>query len=343
MKEPLLGKTLKELEDICLENKMPKFNAKQIASWLYKSDVNEICQMTNLSLKTREVLSERYSIGKIPHIKEMESKDATVKYLYKYDETTFVETVIIPDKARQTLCISSQGGCKMNCLFCATGKQGFQRNLTSGEIINFVASLPEKEDLSNIVFMGMGEPLDNFNEVVKAIEILTSQWGYAISPRRITLSTCGILPKLIDFIEKTECHIAISMHNPFHEERLRIMPIEKTYPIEEICNMLRNYNWYAQRRLTFEYILFERENDTYFHAKEISRLLRGLNARVNLIPYNPTPNSPFKGASQERMLQFQEELEKFHLITTIRKSKGEDILAACGLLSTKNLEENSSK
>lgn len=296
--------------------------------------------MTNLSLKARELLSEKYEVGLISPIEETSSDDGTSKYLYKYDEDVFVETVMIPDKSRVTLCVSTQAGCKMNCKFCATGKQGFKRNLSAGEIINFVRSLPEFDELSNIVYMGMGEPFDNYNEVIKSINILTSDWGFAMSPRRITVSSSGIIPKMIDFIYETQCNLAISMHNPFHEERMEIMPIEKKYPIEEVCDEIRKHNWYGQRRVTFEYIVWKGINDTYSHAKEISYLLRGIECRVNLIRYHQTPEFDMEGADEETMQRFQEELENFHLPTTIRASRGEDILAACGLLSTKKLSED---
>ncbi|MDD4002441.1 MAG: 23S rRNA (adenine(2503)-C(2))-methyltransferase RlmN [Bacteroidales bacterium] len=340
MKESLLGKTLEELQDLCLKIGLPKFTAKQIADWIYLKGVADINSMTNLSLKAKELLSEKYEVGLISPIEETSSDDGTSKYMYKYDEDVFVETVMIPDKSRVTLCVSTQAGCKMNCKFCATGKQGFKRNLSAGEIINFVRSLPEFDELSNIVYMGMGEPFDNYNEVIKSINILTSDWGFAMSPRRITVSSSGIIPKMIDFIYETQCNLAISMHNPFHEERMEIMPIEKKYPIEEVCDEIRKHNWYGQRRVTFEYIVWKGINDTYSHAKEISYLLRGIECRVNLIRYHQTPEFDMEGADEETMQRFQEELENFHLPTTIRASRGEDILAACGLLSTKKLSED---
>ncbi len=339
MKEKLLGKTLKELEEVCLGLKLPKFTAKQVADWIYNKGVLDIDSMTNLSLKARQSLSETYIVGIEKPIKEAISEDGTIKYLYQYGENTFVESVLIPDKKRLTLCVSTQVGCKMNCSFCSTGKQGFLRNLDAGEIINFLRSIDEFDEVSNIVYMGMGEPFDNYEEVVKSIEILTSSWGFALSSRRITVSSSGIIPQMIRFINETTCHLAISMHNPFHEERLQIMPLENKYPIEEVCDELRKYNWYGQRRLTFEYIVLKGINDTYSHAKEVSYLLRGLDAMVNLIYYNPTPEFPFSAPSPQEMEEFQKELEGFNLATTIRQSKGQDILAACGLLSTKELSK----
>ena len=344
MKEKLLGKTLDELQEVCLGLNLPKYTAKQIADWIYKKRVSDINQMSNLSIKAREALSERFEVGIIEPIKEQQSIDGTIKYLYQYTSESFVESVIIPDKDRLTLCVSTQVGCKMNCDFCATGKQGFKRNLSAAEIVNFVLSISECEDISNIVYMGMGEPLDNYDDVVKSIKILTQEWALAMSPRRITVSTAGIIPKMIRFINETECHLAISMHNPFHNERLKIMPIEKAYPIEEVCDEIRKHNWYGQRRVTFEYILWKDFNDTYSHAKEISYLLRGIECRVNLIRYHQDANSKLLKADEENMLEFQSYLEeRFHIPTTIRTSKGEDILAACGLLSTKKQIESNNE
>lgn len=340
MKDKLLGKTLKELEETCLKLQLPKFTAKQIADWMYKKGVLDIDSMTNLSLKARQSLSESYEVGIVKPLKEALSEDGTIKYLYQYGENAFVESVLIPDKKRLTLCVSTQVGCKMNCSFCSTGKQGFLRNLDAGEIINFLRSIDEFDEVSNIVYMGMGEPFDNYDEIVKSIEILTSSWGFALSSRRITVSTSGIIPKMIKFLNETSCHLAISMHNPFHKERVTIMPIEKRYPIEQVCDELRKHNWYGQRRLTFEYIVLKGFNDTYYHAKEISYLLRGIEAMVNLIYYNPTPEFPFSAPSPKEMEEFQKELESFNLSITIRQSKGQDILAACGLLSTKQLSKN---
>ncbi len=256
MKDKLLGKTLKELEETCLKLLLPKFTAKQIADWMYKKGVVDIDSMTNLSLKARQALSERYEVGIVKPLKEALSEDGTIKYLYQYGENAFVESVLIPDKKRLTLCVSTQVGCKMNCSFCSTGKQGFLRNLDAGEIINFLRSIDEFDEVSNIVYMGMGEPFDNYDEIVKSIEILTSSWGFAHSSRRITVSTSGIIPKMIKFLNETSCHLAISMHNPFHEERVKIMPIEKKYPIEQVCDELREYNkLLLHRYITFKSII----------------------------------------------------------------------------------------
>ncbi len=338
--ETLLGKTLTELQAVCKTLSLPAFSAKQIADWLYKKGISDISQMTNLSNKARAMLSERYSLGACPPVDCMESKDGTKKYLYRYGKDDFVEAVFIPDKDRATLCVSTQVGCRMNCAFCATGRQGLKRNLSSGEIINIIRALPEFSRLTNLVYMGMGEPLDNYENVIKSLDILSSEWGFAISPRRITVSTCGILPRLKDFLDNTQAHLAISLHNPISEERERIMPVEKAFKIEEVVELLRTYDWHSQRRLTFEYTVFKGLNDQKRHVLALLRLLDGLNCRVNLIRFHTIEDTPFAAASDEQMETLKEAINARGILCTVRASRGEDILAACGLLSTRKLLEN---
>lgn len=246
----------------------------------------------------------------------------------------YVETVYIPDDDRATLCVSSQVGCKMNCLFCQTGKQGFEGNLTASDILNQIYSLPERDKLTNIVFMGQGEPMDNLDNVLRSTEILTAAWGYAWSPKRITVSSVGIKGKLRRFIEESECHLAISLHSPLHEQRAMLMPAEKAMPISEVVEMLRGYDFSHQRRLSFEYIVFGGLNDSKAHAREIVKLLNGLDCRINLIRFHQIPDVGLHGADEERMTAFRDYLTAHGLFTTIRASRGQDIYAACGLLST---------
>lgn len=335
--ESLFGKTLSELTDIVINMNMPKFVAKQISDWLYKKNVSEIDLMTNLSKSFREKLSERYDVGRKEPINVAISVDGTKKYLFKVSNG-YIETAFIPESERSTLCVSSQVGCKMNCSFCMTGKQGFQSNLTAGEILNQMASIEESSSITNIVYMGMGEPMDNLQEVLKSIEILTSDWGYAMSPRRITVSTIGVMPAMQAFIENCEAHLAISMHNAISEERLELMPSEKAFPIEQTVKVLRNYDWSGQRRLSFEYTLFNGKNDTQNHVRAITFLLNGLRCRINIIGFNAIPNSQLIGCNQSKMEYFRDMLNKKGFTATIRNSKGSDIFAACGLLST--LEKN---
>ena len=333
----LLGKTLIELEAVALEAGLQKFAAKQIADWLYKKNVASIDEMTNLSVKSRQTLADKYDVGRSEHVKVQESIDGTKKYLYPAFNGKFIEAAYIPDKERATLCISSQVGCKMGCLFCMTGKQGFQGQLSTTEIINQINSLPEFEKLSNIVYMGMGEPFDNINEVLKSLEILTASYGFAMSPKRITVSTIGIVPGMKRFLTESQCHLAISMHTPFDDERKQLMPIQVVYPLKEVLNEIRNFNFGLQRRVSFEYIMFKGINDSPRHVKELVRILNGIKCRINLIKFHPIPDTPLESSDNSTIEWFRDSLNEKGIITTIRQSRGQDIYAACGLLSTKQL------
>ena len=298
----------------------------------------DIDGMTDISKQNRERLKERYTVGCMPPADRVESVDGTVKYLFPTAAGKFVETVFIPDNDRATLCVSSQVGCKMNCLFCQTGKQGFEGNLTAADILNQIYSLPERDRLTNIVFMGQGEPMDNLDNVLRATGALTAQWGYAWSPKRITVSSVGLRSKLKRFIEESDCHLAISLHSPLHDQRAMLMPAEKAMPVEEIVTMLRGYDFSHQRRLSFEYIVFGGLNDSKAHAREIVRLLKGLECRVNLIRFHQIPGVDLHGADEERMTALRDYLTGHGVFTTIRASRGQDIYAACGLLSTARKE-----
>ena len=333
--EQLLGQTQAELEKLTTELGMPVFTARQITDWLYKKKVKTIDAMTNLSLKWREKLKENHTVGRIDYAEMQKAEDGTRKYLFPVSNNKFVETVYIPDKERATICISSQVGCKMNCLFCMTGKQKFTSQLSSNEMMNQILSLPECEQLTNFVFMGMGEPLDNRLELFKTLEILTADYGLALSPKRITVSTVGVLPELKRLLEETHCHIAISLHSPYPEERLSWMPVEKAYPAEKIIELIKQYDFSHQRRISFEYILFGGLNDNRKHALDLVRLLSGIRCRVNLIKYHPIPGVNLPETIVEHMIPFRDILSSHGIISTIRSSRGEDILAACGMLSTK--------
>ena len=331
--------TLAELQALAKELGMPGFAAKQIAAWLYDKKVASIDEMTNLSLKHRELLKEAYEVGAEAPVDAMRSVDGTVKYLYRVGEGHFVEAVYIPDGDRATLCVSSQVGCKMNCKFCMTGKQGFSAHLTVGQIINQINSLPERDRLTNVVMMGMGEPLDNLDEVLKALDIMTAPYGYAWSPKRVTLSTVGLRKGLRRFLEETDCHLAVSLHSPIPLQRRELMPAEKAFSIVEIVDLLRGYDFSKQRRLSFEYILFKGVNDSPLHARELVKLLRGLDCRVNLIRFHAIPGVDLSGCDMEAMTAFRDYLTSHGVFTTIRASRGEDIFAACGMLSTAKMEE----
>lgn len=337
-KLPLLGLTLAELQAVTKGLGMPGFAAWQIAAWLYDKRVASIDEMTNLSLKHRELLKEGYEVGACGPVEAMRSVDGTVKYLYEAGEGHFVEAVYIPEEERATLCVSSQVGCKMNCKFCMTGKQGFTANLTAGQILNQINSLPERDRLTNVVMMGMGEPLDNLDEVLKALEVMTASYGYGWSPKRITLSTVGLRKGLRRFIEECDCHLAISLHAPLPALRRELMPAERAFSITEIVELLRGYDFSKQRRLSFEYILFKGVNDSTAHARELLKLLRGTDCRINLIRFHAIPGVDLQGTDMESMTAFRDYLTSHGLFTTIRASRGEDIFAACGMLSTARQE-----
>lgn len=333
-KEHLLGKTLEELQTVAEENGQPRFAAKQIASWLYEKRIDHIAGMSNLSLKHRELLSQRYDIGREAPVQSLRSTDGTIKYLFRVGGDDFVETVYIPDRDRATLCVSSQVGCKMNCSFCMTGKQGFKRSLSSAEIINQILSVEYSDKLTNLVFMGMGEPFDNLDEVMRALSVLTSEWGFAWSPKRITVSTIGHLSGIRRFLDESRCHLAVSLHSPFPEERLRIMPVEKAFPMTDVLDLLRRRDFSHQRRLSFEYILFNGYNDSLDHADALARLLKGMDCRVNLIRFHAIPGVTLKSTDMQSMEAFRDRLNTRGVVATIRASRGEDIFAACGMLST---------
>ncbi|MCC8176841.1 MAG: 23S rRNA (adenine(2503)-C(2))-methyltransferase RlmN [Bacteroidales bacterium] len=358
--KPLIGLTLEGLRQVAAEAGLPRFAAGQMARWLYQKRVTSIDQMTDLPKTGRARLAENYEIGREEPLAEAISRDGTKKYLFRGANGRAIESVMIPDKERATLCVSSQAGCKMNCKFCMTGRQGFHGNLTAAQIINQVLSIPDAERLTNIVFMGMGEPLDNLDNVLTAIEILTAPWGLAWSPKRITVSTIGKLPELERLIRETNVHVALSLHSPYPTEREGLMPVERAFHTSQVLDTLRLGDFAHQRRLSIEYILWGGLNDDLRHADALARLLRGLPARVNLIPYHELPNAsapqtgstpsdfsrnqstsvdslakPLKASPRATMEAFRDRLNSHGITATIRASRGQDIDAACGLLAGK--------
>ncbi len=332
--EYLYGQTLPQLEALCNRLEMPRFAAKQIARWLYDKHATTIEAMSDLSARHRALLAETYEVGLTAPEKVSISTDGTKKYLYRTSQNHFIESAYIPDGDRATLCISSQAGCRMGCRFCATGRQGLQHSLSTNEILNQIGSLPERERLTNVVFMGMGEPLDNLDNLLPALEVLTSAWGFGWSPTRITVSTAGVASRLERFLEATQVHLAVSLHNPFPHERAEIMPVEKAWPIREVVEILRRYDFTHQRRGSFEYIVMSGLNDSPRHIRELCRLLDGIKCRINLIRFHKIPGSPYFSPDDRAMIAFRDALTAKGIHTTIRTSRGEDIQAACGLLST---------
>ena len=332
--EYLYGQTLPQLDALCNRLEMPRFAAKQIARWLYDKHATTIDAMSDLSARHRALLAETYEVGLTAPEKVSISADGTKKYLYRTSQNHFIESAYIPDGDRATLCISSQAGCRMGCRFCATGRQGLQHSLSTNEILNQIGSLPERERLANVVFMGMGEPLDNLDSLLPTLEILTSAWGFGWSPTRITVSTAGVASRLERFLDATQVHLAVSLHNPFPHERAEIMPVEKAWPIREVVEILRRYDFTHQRRVSFEYIVMSGLNDSPRHIRELCRLLDGIKCRINLIRFHKIPGSPYFSPDDRAMIAFRDALTAKGIHTTIRTSRGEDIQAACGLLST---------
>jgi len=329
----LLGMTLSQLQELCAEEGFPRFAAKQLCDWLYKKRVDSIDAMTNLSKVQRARLNEIACIGREYPVRCQVSKDGTKKYLFRVLDSHFIEAVYIPEDDRATLCVSCQVGCKMGCRFCVTGQQGFHGNLSAGDILNQLFSIPEFENLTNVVFMGMGEPMDNLDAVLAATQVFTSEWGLGWSPKRITVSTVGIIPGLKRFLDESQCHLAVSLHNPLPQERLAMMPVQKAFPLNEVLALLRKYNWSGQRRLSFEYTMFRGENDDLAHAQKLVEALKGLDCRVNLIRFHESPDAPFKTSMPTTIKTFQDYLNRNGVICTLRASRGQDIDAACGLLA----------
>lgn len=343
-KTPLIGMTLEELQGVAARGGMPRFVGKQLAEWLYDKKVTEFAEMANISKKNKQWLEDNYVIGRLAPVRSSRSSDGTVKYLFSAGAGNHIESVYIPDKERATLCVSSQVGCKMNCYFCATGKLGFKAGLSAAAIINQILSIPPAppkgyeplNPLTNVVFMGMGEPLDNFKEVEKVITILTAPWGLAWSPKRITVSTVGKLPQLKDLLDNTQVHVAISVHTADAMQRESMMPAQKAFPISAVMKLLSGYDFSHQRRLSLEYIMWRGVNDDIAHADMLIRLIGSLDCRVNLIRFHRIPGVDLVPSSEERMLMFRNYLNSKGITATIRASRGEDIDAACGMLAAKS-------
>lgn len=353
MKIKLLGKNLEELKQIVADEGLPGFTAKQIAQWLYVKKVRSIDDMTNLSKAARAALSEKYEVGLVEYAGLQISSDGTKKYLFPVRcphrrglnagsdgsipeeelESSAVEAVMIPDDDRATLCVSSQAGCRMGCRFCMTGRQGFHGHMSASDIISQFIAVDESDRLTNAVFMGMGEPLDNYENVMRTIEILTADWGFAWSPKRITLSTIGVLPNLKRYLDECRCHLAVSLHDPFGPERLSMMPVQGAWPLKDVIDLIRQYDFTGQRRVSFEYTMFAGFNDTKVHADALVRMLRGLECRMNLIRFHKIPDFPYETSSDIVIENFKNRLNNQGLTTTVRASRGEDILAACGMLA----------
>ncbi|MCQ2334594.1 MAG: radical SAM protein [Paludibacteraceae bacterium] len=359
--EVLLGKTLTELQEVALACGLKKFAGKQLAEWLYVKRATSFDEMTNISLIGRQTLAERYVIGRKAPVAEAVSKDGTRKYLFEVETARgkqYIESVYIPvmqgeemedgdddmprNVRRATLCVSTQAGCRMGCRFCMTGTLGFQGHLTAADILNQIFSVPDSQSLTNLVYMGEGEPMDNISDVLRSLEIMTADYGCAWSPRRITVSTVGAGEGLDRFLRQSDCHLAISLHNPFSAERAEIMPAEKLRSIQQVLNWAAQFDFRHQRRLSFEYIVWGGVNDSMRYAQELRRLLQPFSphCRLNLIRFHAgveeysqrTDQQTFPATNEKQMQWLCDYLNQNGITTTIRRSRGEDILAACGML-----------
>jgi len=333
-KENLKGLPINDLVARMEELGHPSFRGKQLFRWIYQERQNDLSQMTDLSKTFRQELAEKFELPTIGIATKQESSDGTVKYLVRLNDNEKVESVFIPSKTRNTLCISTQVGCKMGCAFCATAYQGFTRNLKSWEIVEQLVGLEFPEPVSNIVLMGMGEPLDNYDEVIKALKIMQDPMGPKIGKRHITLSTVGLTKRIQEFVDANLGNLAISLHGTTDEQRGAIMPVNKKYPIGNLMETCEGLKFKGQRRVTFEYILINDFNDSPEDARRLAKLVANIPCKINLLAYNENPYIAFKRPSEERILEFQNILINKGYTATYRKSRGRDIAAACGQLKT---------
>ena len=316
------------------------FRVEQIMKWLYGEKVKSFDEMTNLPKELREKLKENYTICNFNILKKQESKDGTIKYLFDVLDGNAIETVLMKYHHGNSICVSSQIGCKMGCKFCASTGIEFIRSLSSGEIVEQIIAVEQDtgERVSNVVFMGIGEPLDNYDNVVKAIRIINSPKGLNIGARHISISTSGLVPRIYKLAEENiQCTLSISLHATNNEKRSRMMPVNKIYPIEELLQACKNYIEKTNRRISFEYALAKDNNDNLEDAKQLVRLLHGMLCHVNLIPINKIENGTFDKSSNENIMKFRDYLNEHGIVATIRRELGSDIDAACGQLRRKNL------
>ncbi len=340
IKKSLCGHTLEEIFSLISSSGYTRAHALSISNSIYKRKASEFSLIPGIPRKLKEELSENAYTGIIKPVAFEISVDKSVKYLFRSDDGKEFETVFIPEIKRHTVCVSTQSGCRMGCSFCATGRYGFHGNLTAGEIVNQLLSLPDSQKITHVVFMGMGEPLDNLDNVLKACEIITAEWGLALSPRNVTVSTVGITPAVNKFLKLSSCNLTLSLHTPFSDERKKIAPVEKRYPVRTIIGLMKVHPLKKKRRLSIAYIMIRDFNDSDAHLEELISILKNSDIRINLLPYHNTGNGHYISSTEERMQIFKHELVISGISASIRKSRGADISAACGLLA-KNLNPQS--
>jgi 23S rRNA (adenine2503-C2)-methyltransferase len=309
-------------------------HAVSISHAIYKKRISDIGHINNVPRKLLEILKKDFIGGIFPPAASELSADGTIKYLFRATDGRLFESVFIPDRKRNTVCVSTQSGCRMGCTFCMTGSYGFHGNLSAGEIVNQVISIPGADKVTHVVLMGMGEPLDNLDNVLKACEILTSEWGISVSPRNVTVSTIGITPEIVKFLLHTECNLTLSLFSPFSEERAKVIPAEKKYPVKDIIDILKDFKIRKKRRLSLAYIMIKNLNDTDRHLSQLKSLIGGSGIRVNLLPYHATGKDMHTPSTPDRIIYFKHNLVISGISASIRRSRGIDISAACGLLAS---------
>jgi 23S rRNA (adenine2503-C2)-methyltransferase len=313
----------------------PSYRARQVLKWVYKG-VNDFEAMTDISRTFRQELARRFRLGDLEIEQEQASRDGSRKFLLALKDGQGVESVLIPEEGHYTLCLSTQVGCAMGCRFCATARRGLMRNLTAGEMVNQILAArrrsPGDRPITNLVFMGMGEPLANFAALVKALTIITAEWGLNFSPRRLTVSTAGLAPLIPRLGREARANLTVSLNAPDDETRNRIMPLNRRYPLETLLQACRDFPLPRHRRITFAYVMLKDLNDRPDQARRLARLLRGFRAKINLIPFNPDGDLPFEPSPEDRVLEFQEILRQANYTVLLRESRGRDIQAACGQL-----------
>ena len=323
-----------EIADLIRAGGFTHSQAVIVAGLLYKKGSAALEKSARIPQRLKKYLSEIAQTGIYLPVRSAESADGTIKYLFESPDRKKFESVFIPDKKRKTVCVSTQSGCRMGCLFCVTGRYGFYGDLSAGDIVNQVISLQHNGKITHVVFMGMGEPMDNPYNVLKACRILTAEWGLAISPANITVSSVGITPAIKDFLERSDCNLALSLYSPFHEERRKAIPAENVYPVKEILNIMSRYPMKRKRRMTLAYVMISGINDTDRHLEELIKIAGGTQIRINLLPFHAIPGDDKRSSSEERLQFFKHNLIKSGISASVRKSRGADISAVCGLLAS---------
>ena len=329
----LCGLTADEIYDLIGYSGYTRLQAVSVSNSIYKKHISDISDFAKIPYRLKEMLLKVAHTGiNLPLASEV-SEDKSVKYLFRTEDGKEFETVYIPDKKRNTVCVSTQSGCRMGCSFCVTARYGYHGNLTAGEIVNQIIAIPQSENVTHVVFMGMGEPMDNLENVLKACKIITAEWGLAISARNVTVSTVGLMPAVEQFLQNSDCNLALSLYSPFAVERKKMVPAENIYPVNIIINLIKNFPLKKKRRLSIAYVMIKNLNDSDYHLEELKSILTGSAIRVNLLPYNTVPSDQKSSSSAERMQFFKHNLIISGISASIRKSRGTDISAACGLLA----------